>query len=114
MIYKYESNFFNQSYASDIQKALEEGNESLAETILERMMNDKNVSMKETGVSAELFRLYKEGYTSMPKAISRTVVIDDESVKLTKAQYNQFQDIYSQADGIVSKNDNKPLLSQIR
>lgn len=103
MVYRYEDKFYNQSYSKDLEKALEKGDEKLADTIINLMMDDKHAGIKETRVRSEINRLYHMGYSVMPKAASKTIDVDGEIIELNQRQYKKFQEIYSEADGVVLK-----------
>ncbi len=46
--------------------------------------------------------LFEQGFDVFPKSISKIIIYDGESVKLTKRQYDTFKNIYGQANDKVS------------
>jgi len=102
MVYKYEDNFFKQTYTKDLEKAIEKGDDKLADTIIDMMFREKNVTVTDPKTKDLITSLYKEGYSVMPRAVMDTIVIDDENVKLTQKQFKEFKGIYNQADAKVN------------
>ncbi len=103
LVYKYRDKYRTQNYSSDLQKALENEDDDLADTIIDLMLEDRKISIKEQKVNTEVARLYKLGNAVLPRAVPKSIEIDDEIVKLTNRQYKKFQETYNQADDEVTK-----------
>lgn len=101
--YRYESNFYKQSYSSDLKAAIESNNNKLADTIVDLMLKNKNVGVTNDAVIKEMQRLSKLNYNVMPKAMLTSINVDGNSVKLTNKQYKSFQGIYSQSEKEIAK-----------
>jgi hypothetical protein len=109
LIYRYRDNFRSQSYTSDLTKAIENDDDDMADTIIDLMLQDRSVSVSEQSVNNEITRLYKQGHNVIPKSVPKTLMIDDENVKLNKRQYKAFKTVYDQADTDVAKMIKSPL-----
>jgi hypothetical protein len=98
--YEYDKLFYEPAYSADLAKAIADGNDKLADSIV-------NLSLKErTGAASsyaadEVVRLAMAGYTVMPRAIPSTADIGGEEVKLTRKQRESFRELYSAADSAV-------------
>lgn len=101
--YRYESNFYTQSYSSDLQAAIESNNDRLADTITSLMLKDKNIGITNESVKTETSRLTKIGYSVMPKAMMTSITVDGNTIELTNTQYKSFQSTYSQSESKIAK-----------
>ncbi|MGE4320290.1 MAG: DUF6782 family putative metallopeptidase [Acholeplasmataceae bacterium] len=111
--YRYNDNFYTQSYSSDLQAAIEDGNDKLSDTIIDLMMKDKNIGLSNDAVKSEMTRLTKLGYSVMPKAMLTSINVDGSSVKLTNSQYKAFQSTYSQSETKVANIVNMSAYKQL-
>lgn len=109
--YKYEDLFYRQSYAKDLQKAVEKGDDNLADTIIDLMLNDKGIGKTDEKARAEILKLYAAGESVLPSGVPKTVNINGEERKLTEAERRQITNIYSQAD--ITKLVNMPEYSKL-
>lgn len=104
-VYKYESLFYNNSmsnYSKELKKAIENDDDALADTIINVMLADEKVEVKDEKIRAIMRELFEEGLDVFPRSVSETIIHDGESVTLTKRQYENFKQIYSQANDKVS------------
>ena len=98
--YEYDKLFYEPAYSADLAKAIADGNDKLADSIV-------NLSLKErTGAASsyaadEVVRLAMAGYTVMPRDIPSTADVGGEEVKLTRKQRESFRELYSAADSAV-------------
>jgi len=90
--YKIDDFFGTKYYTSDLNKALENGQDKLAETIIGCVL-ETNTSSQSKAVSKELNRLYQLGFKSLPIATPDTV----NGNKLTAKQIKTFESVYSKA-----------------
>jgi hypothetical protein len=90
------------SYKTDLTNAVESDNDELADTIIELMLEDRGAKIDDEKTITVFRDLYKEGFDVFPKNVSDTIVHDNESIKLTKRQYEKFKKIYGQANDQIS------------
>ena len=109
-IYGYDAMFSNPSYTADIKKAVESGDEALAEHILSTLYKNELAGVYTSDELEEIVRLYsltdEEGkhYNVLPQKIGTEI----NGVKLTAAQRKKFNAIYSQASGKVNEFIDSP------
>ena len=93
-VYGYDAVFSNLSYTSDLKKAVEKGDERLAEHVLSKLYKDEVAGVYTSEELSEVVRLYGEGYTSvLPQRIGDEV----NGVKLDRKQRKRFNAIYGEA-----------------
>ena len=99
-IYGYDAMFANPSYTSDLKDAVENGNERLAEHILERLYRSEATGVYNSAELEEVARLFGAGYENvLPQKVGESV----NGVKLTRAQRRQFNSIYAGASAAVER-----------
>ncbi len=104
-IYGWDSMFSNPSYTADLKKAVESGDDALAEHILSTLYKNELGGAYTSDELEEIVRLYsltdEEGkhYNVIPQKIGTEI----NGVKLTAAQRKKFNSIYSQASGKVNE-----------
>ena len=100
MIYGYDSMMHSPTYSADLKKAVENGDEALAEHILSTLYKNEATGVYSTPELEEVARLYGLGHTSViPQKIGTTV----NDVKLDAKQRKRFEQIYGAASGEVDK-----------
>ena len=90
------------SYKTDLTNAIESDNDELADTIIELMLEDRGAKIDDEATITVFRDLYKEGFDVFPRNVGDTIVHDNESIKLTKRQYEKFKKIYGQANDQIS------------
>ena len=104
-VYGYESLFYNSTmsnYSKELNKAIENDDDALADTIIDIMLADEKVEVKDEKIRTTMRKLFEEGYDVFPKSVGETIIHDGESIKLTKRQHTRFREIYGQANDKVS------------
>ena len=104
-VYRYESLFYNSTmsnYSKELNKAIENDDDALADTIIDIMLADEKVEVKDEKIRTTMRKLFEEGYDVFPKSVGETIIHDGESIKLTKRQHTRFREIYGQANDKVS------------
>ena len=104
-VYRYESLFYNSTmsnYSKELKKAIENDDDALADTIIDVMLADEKVEVKDEKIRTTMRKLFEEGYDVFPKSVGETIIHDGESIKLTKRQHTKFREIYGQANDKVS------------
>jgi hypothetical protein len=109
-IYGYDALFSNPSYTADLKKAVESGDERLAEHILATLYNNEITGVYSSEELEEIARLYsitdEEGkhLSVLPQRIGDTV----NDVKLDAKQRKQVAAIYSEASAEVNRLIDSP------
>ena len=105
MVYGYDSMFTNPSYTADLKKAVENGDDNLAEYVLDQLYKNEVNGTYTSAELEEVARLYEltdeEGkhYNVLPQKVGSEV----NGVKLKAAQRKKFMSIYSGASDEVTK-----------
>lgn len=101
--YNIDNMFYDQSYASDLAKAIEAEDDNMIATIAGIMLNENVGEVTSSAVRQELNRLIKAGYDVLPRSIGDSVVYDGEILELNNAQQRQFKQTYSEANEAAAK-----------
>jgi hypothetical protein len=92
--YAVESNFYKQSYASDLQKALDAGDDKMVGTIAGLMIDEK-IGIEDAATRKTLQDLTGKGYKVLPRSVGDSVTVDGETVELTGAQQKKLREVYA-------------------
>jgi hypothetical protein len=115
-IYKYENFFYNQTssgYSKELTDAISKGDDKLADTILDIMLEEEKVAVKDDNVRKSLKELYEQGFTNvLPKSVDKKITYDGEEITLTNKQYKQFQNVYGGANDNVKTLINSKLYKE--
>lgn len=101
--YKINNVFYNQNYRSDLQDAIEKGDEDMIATIAGLITNESVGKVKDKATRDELNRLIGLGFDALPKSIGETITNDGESIKLSRKQRNEFEETYGEGLQAVSR-----------
>lgn len=101
--YNIDNMFYDQSYASDLAKAIEAEDDNMIATIAGIMLNENVGEVTSSAVRQELNRLIKAGYDVLPRSIGDSVAYDGEILELNNAQQRQFKQTYSEANEAAAK-----------
>ena len=104
--YKMNDLFYKQNYSSDLKKAIENDDDSMIETIVDLMLNQRVGEVEDEKTRKTISELIKKGYSVLPKSVSSTITYDGETIELTKRQKENFTKIYSQANTKISSLTN--------
>ena len=99
--YKYNTLYYDAT-VGDLQKALDRGNERLAQSVLEVLQKEKTSEKTKGTAVRELVSLYDAGYDEIvPRGVPSKITVSGETendpkkvVVLTAAQVKQFEKIY--------------------
>lgn len=94
-VYRYESKFYGASvsqYTKDLTKAIEDGHDELADTILDIMLDESGTDIT---LRREMRTLITNGYKVIPKSVGEKVTYDGEEIVLTKKQKARFKELYA-------------------
>jgi hypothetical protein len=95
--YRIEDIFKNKNYASDLEDAIEGGDDDLALTIIELALKERLGSGLSEEAIFELARLAKLGEGILPSAVGDTITIDGEERELSGAELKAVRAIYAAA-----------------
>lgn len=101
--YELDATMYKKSYQADLQKAIESGNDALAEKIVELLYADKKTTTEasEAAVS-EVVRLYGEGFTdALPPTLSDTITVDGVEYTVNAKDQKRIRSIANEADPAV-------------
>lgn len=96
--YRIDDTFYEQSYRSDLAKAIEDDDEAMIATIASLML-DENIGGLEDQMSRKaLDALVCEGYDVIPKSVGNKITYDSVEYTLTSRQVKQFEKTYCVAN----------------
>lgn len=101
---EYEANFklkSNTQYFNKIRKATEDGNEELADSIINIMFDSRTGKIKDDKVLETKRNLIELGYDVIPKSVGGSISYDGVEYNLTSRQHDRFMKIYSEANNAV-------------
>ena len=96
--YKLDDLFYNQSYSSDLRKAIEDDDDEMASTIIGLMLNENIGDVTNENVRIEIDRLVKSGHDVIPRSAPNAITYEGEEFTLTAAQKRDFKQVYSEAN----------------
>ena len=97
-IYGYDAMFRNSSYTADLKRAVEKGDEALAEHILTQLYKNEMSGVYASEELEVVADLYAQGYTNV---IPQKIGDEINGVKLDRKQRKQFNSIYAKASSRV-------------
>ena len=103
----------NTQYLKKIKQATEDGNEELAESIINIMFDSRTGKIKDDKVLDAKRSLIELGYDVIPKSVGESITYDGVEYKLTSRQHSKFMQIYSQANESVKAMVNNYMFNRI-
>jgi hypothetical protein len=100
--YKIDDLFYSQSYSSDLQKAIESGDDEMIATIAGIMLDENIGGITDSAVRQELNDLITKGYDVIPRSVGSSITYDGETISLTTSQQKEFNTIYSTANEVLA------------
>lgn len=98
--YHVDSVFYEKSYSADLGKAIENGNDSLALTIVSMASaGDERYSGE---VAQIISNLYGEGYNCLPRTISEKLTVAGVEYELTGKQHRTINQEYGKANTVIN------------
>lgn len=94
---KYDDLFYSESasvYTDKLMKAVDNGNDRLADSILDIMLDEGST---DKSLRTEMRKLLGEGHDVLPRSVGETVTHNGEQIALTKRQKSRFSALYSVA-----------------
>ena len=92
--YEVESLFFKQAYASDLQKAIDAGDDEMVGTIAGLMIDEK-IGIEDNAMRKALQELTAKGHSVLPRSVGDSVTVNGETVTLTAAQQKKLRKVYA-------------------
>ena len=92
--YKVESQFTKKVYTSDLEKALEAGDDKMVGTIAGLMIGEK-IGIEDEATRDVLHRLTEKGHKVLPRSVGGSVTVNGETVALTGAQQKKLRAVYA-------------------
>lgn len=103
-VYKYEKFFYDgttSSYMKELTKAIEDGDDNLADTILDSFLTEEKIPVKDKALRDTLKELYTQGYSVFPRTVGKTITINGEKIALTNSQRARFREVYQDANKVI-------------
>ncbi len=95
--YKIDTAFYNKNYRSDLEKAIERGDEKMISTIAGIMLDENGGGIEDSATRKELNRLVCAGYDVLPSGEIDSFTYEGNTIQLTKSQKKQFNEVYAEA-----------------
>ena len=92
--YTVDGLFTQKAYTSDLEKAIESGDENMIETIAGLMIDEK-IGIEDAATRKTLQDLTGKGYKVLPRSVGDSVTVDGETVELTGAQQKKLREVYA-------------------
>ena len=89
------------SYLDKMRKATENGDEQLADTIVNILFDDRTGKIKDDRMLDVISDLLGQGYDALPRTVNSTITFDGTEYTLTNRQHSKFMDVYSQSNDVV-------------
>jgi hypothetical protein len=99
--YQIDNIFYQQSYNSDLAKAIENDDERMISTIAGLIIDEK-VGTEDKATREALKVLTAEGFKVLPRSIGDKITYNEEEIELTKEQQNRFRTVYAASDQAVA------------
>lgn len=96
--YKIDNTFYNKSYISDLNTAIENDDAEMITTIMSILLNERIGGEISDQAIERLNHLYSLGYSVLPRTVGTSLTYNGESFAITSAQRESFKKIYSQAN----------------
>ena len=101
--YKIDNTFYNKSYISDLNAAIENDDAAMITTIMSILLNERIGGEISNELREKLHTLYAAGYTVLPRAVGTSLTYNNESFAITSSQRESFKKTYSQANKYIEK-----------
>lgn len=92
--YRIDDMLYEQSYRSDLAKAIENEDEAMIATIASLMLDENFGALKDAASRRALDALIRAGYDVVPRSVGDKITYDGVEYHLTSRQVKQFEKIY--------------------
>lgn len=89
------------SYLDKMRKATENGDEQLADTIVNILFDDRTGKIKDNKMLDAVSDLLGQGYDVLPRTVNSSITFDGTEYTLTNRQHSKFMDVYSGSNDVV-------------
>lgn len=89
------------SYLDKMRKATENGDEQLADAIVNILFDDRTGKIKDDKMLDVVSNLLSQGYDVLPRTVNSTITFDGAEYTLTNRQHSKFMDVYSESNDFV-------------
>lgn len=100
--YKIDDFFYNKSYRSDLEKAVNKGDEKMIATITSLMLDENVGGIDDKATRQAMNDLIIKGYNVIPNGVPDTFTYEEVEYKLTKTQKKTWERIYNGANEVVA------------
>lgn len=100
--YKVNSLFYDAYLTSDLNEAIEKGDDDLAQTIVGVIMDGEGMAEDEA-IQRKIVELAKQGFSAIPRRLGDTITYNGEQIKLTNNQAKRFAEVYGGANNAVKQ-----------
>ena len=99
--YQIDNVFYKKNYTNDLNKAIENEDDEMAAMLLSLVLNERVGDEMSDSVRETLSRLYKDGYSVLPRTINGSITYNIETIELNDAELSRFKSVYTQANKYV-------------
>lgn len=99
--YQIDNVFYKKNYTNDLNKAIENEDDEMAAMLLSLVLNERVGDEMSDSVRETLSRLYKDGYSVLPRTINGSITYNNETIELNDAELSRFKSVYTQANKYV-------------
>lgn len=99
--YQIDNVFYKKNYTNDLNKAIENEDDEMAAMLLSLVLNERVGDEMSDSVRKTLSRLYKDGYSVLPRTINGSITYNNETIELNDAELSRFKSVYTQANKYV-------------
>jgi len=100
---KFFSDGNTASYMSELKIALQKGDDSLADAIVQAFLTEEKIPISQNELRDAMKDLYAEGYNAFPKSIYNSIAVNGEEYTLSQRDKRVFKSTYSQANDATLK-----------
>lgn len=93
--YKVDEWFYEKNHQNDLYKALEDGDDAMAQMLLSLAVNENTSGALTDEAHAELYRLSAAGYRVLPRTVGKTVSIDGEEYAMAEEERDMVAEEYA-------------------
>lgn len=99
--YQIDNVFYKKNYTNDLNKAIENEDDEMAAMLLSLVLNERVGDEMSDSVRETLSKLYKDGYSVLPRTINGSITYNNETIELNDAELSRFKSVYTQANKYV-------------
>lgn len=93
--YKVDEWFYKKNYQTDLYKALEDGDDAMAQMLLSLAVNENVSGVLTDEAHAELYRLSAAGYRVIPREVGNTITVDGAEYAMSAEERDMVAEAYA-------------------